>query len=111
MALTSCLRRNGVDPDVAPLDPADTTKGPSMLPITRQQLRLICVDSAGQDCTKALSKSGISLALGWATTTDKFVASAQTYTKANDVSAASAAPPRPPPKATAFAFVQQADKF
>lgn len=109
MVLTSCLRRNGVDPDVAPLDPADTTKGPSALPIKRQQLRLICVDSAGQDCTAELSASGISLALGWATTTDKFVPSAQTYAKPGDVSAAAAPPLRPPPRATAFPFVQQAD--
>eukprot|EP00775_Hariotina_reticulata_P002467 gene2467-2770_t len=108
IAITPCLQRNGINPDVSPKDPADPTSGPAALPITRQNIRLLCIDSAGLDCTPLVRKQ-FKVALGWSILTKTFDPTAQTFGPPAEVSAASTADlgVEKPPKARLFKFSRQ----
>lgn len=77
----------GINPDISPLNPEDPTQGPSHKPLTRDQLRLVCVDSDNLDCTATIGGT-YRVSLGWDIMTDKYVSEAQAYTPGGDVGVA-----------------------
>lgn len=80
--LSPCLRRHGIATNQAPKDASDTTQGPADLPITRQQLRVVCVDAQGSDCTR-LVRGAYSLGLGWQVVTDTYSPAHQMFSSVN----------------------------
>lgn len=74
----------GISPNVPPLHPDDPTLGPSHKPLTRDQLRIVCIDSGNKDCT-SIVEGTYKLSLGWDIMTSTFVSAAQTFKPEGEV--------------------------
>jgi hypothetical protein len=81
--LSPCLQRHGIATDQAPQDPSNPTLGPASLPIKKKQLQVLCVDSAGKDCTR-LVRHSYALGLGWQAATDTYSPGAQMFGPARE---------------------------
>lgn len=50
--LTDCLLKASVDPNVAPANPTDLSRGPSKVPVRLSDLKFVAVDAEGMDVTE-----------------------------------------------------------
>jgi hypothetical protein len=50
--LTDCLLKAAVDPNVAPANPEDLSRGPSKVPVRLSDLKFVAVDAEGTDVTE-----------------------------------------------------------